>query len=177
MNIGDTVTDGTAKFKLKSLKQPGLIGEIKWYAGKSTPVGYLVCDGSAVSRTNYAELYSAIGTTYGTGDGSTTFNLPCLTDGRFVEGNTTPGTKRNAGLPNITGMLGDSCGDSGIFWGLNGCFYGNQHSTNRWLPTTCTNAYVGGETYFSAAKSNSIYGGSSTVQPKSITLKPIIKYI
>ena len=40
------------------------------------PTGYLFCDGSAVSRTTYADLFAVIGTTYGTGDGSTTFNLP-----------------------------------------------------------------------------------------------------
>lgn len=52
---------------------PGLISI---YAGNTTPTGWLICDGSAVSRTTYANLFSVIGTTYGTGDGSTTFNLP-----------------------------------------------------------------------------------------------------
>lgn len=46
------------------------------YAGKTAPSGWLLCDGSAVSRTTYSALYDAIGTTYGSGDGSTTFNLP-----------------------------------------------------------------------------------------------------
>ncbi|MCW8965596.1 MAG: phage tail protein [Candidatus Pacearchaeota archaeon] len=45
-------------------------------AGASVPSGYLECDGSAVSRTTYADLFAVIGTTYGVGDGSTTFNLP-----------------------------------------------------------------------------------------------------
>lgn len=44
----------------------------------STPTGYLECDGTAVSRAGYADLFSAIGTTFGVGDGSTTFNLPDL---------------------------------------------------------------------------------------------------
>ena len=54
------------------------IATIEVYAGSSTdvPDGYLLCDGSAVSRTTYKELFQVIGTTYGTGDGSTTFNLP-----------------------------------------------------------------------------------------------------
>lgn len=46
------------------------------FAGTSVPTGYLGCDGSAVSRTTYADLFTAIGTTWGVGDGSTTFNLP-----------------------------------------------------------------------------------------------------
>jgi microcystin-dependent protein len=52
---------------------PGVIWE---YAGAAAPTGWLFCDGSAVSRTTYNTLFSVIGTTYGVGDGSTTFNLP-----------------------------------------------------------------------------------------------------
>lgn len=51
-------------------------GVIKLFGGTTAPSGYLVCDGSAVSRTTYAALFAAIGTAHGTGDGSTTFNLP-----------------------------------------------------------------------------------------------------
>lgn len=61
------------------------IGCVVWCAGNITPAGTLYCDGSAVSRTTYTELFSAIGTTYGAGDGSTTFNLPDLR-GQFVRG-------------------------------------------------------------------------------------------
>lgn len=52
------------------------IGTVEAYAGANAPDGYLLCDGSAVSRTTYSDLYNVIGTTYGSGDGSTTFNLP-----------------------------------------------------------------------------------------------------
>jgi microcystin-dependent protein len=52
------------------------VGSIKEYAGSTVPVGYLNCDGSAISRTEYAALFAVIGTTFGVGDGSTTFNLP-----------------------------------------------------------------------------------------------------
>lgn len=48
------------------------------FAGSTVPSLFLDCDGSAVSRTTYADLYAAIGTTWGSGDGSTTFNLPDL---------------------------------------------------------------------------------------------------
>lgn len=50
------------------------------FAGASAPPTYLPCDGSAISRSLYAELFAAIGTTYGAGDGTTTFNLPTLTE-------------------------------------------------------------------------------------------------
>ncbi len=52
------------------------IGDIKM-SGRATPgAGWLLCDGSAISRTTYAKLFAAIGTAFGVGDGSTTFNLP-----------------------------------------------------------------------------------------------------
>lgn len=56
------------------------LGSVLVYAGSVAPSGWLLCDGSAVSRTDYSRLFSVIGTTYGTGNGSTTFNLPNLQD-------------------------------------------------------------------------------------------------
>ena len=53
-------------------------GEIRMFGGSSAPTDFLLCDGSAVSRTTYADLFAVIGTTYGAGDGSTTFNVPDL---------------------------------------------------------------------------------------------------
>lgn len=51
---------------------------IGWTASSTAPTGWLICDGSTVSRTTYARLFAAIGVTYGAGDGSTTFGLPNL---------------------------------------------------------------------------------------------------
>jgi microcystin-dependent protein len=51
-------------------------GLIQPYAGAATPTGYLLCDGKAVSRSTYSLLFAAIGSSYGAGDNSTTFNLP-----------------------------------------------------------------------------------------------------
>ena len=77
------------------------------FAGTSIPSGYLLCNGATVSRTTYAALFKVIGTKWGAGDGSKTFQLPDVTD-RVLEG-TTDGTKvgtyLEAGLPNITGVL------------------------------------------------------------------------
>ncbi len=60
-------------------------GTVISVAMSSAPTGYLKCNGAAVSRTTYADLFAAISTTYGVGDGSTTFNLPELR-GEFVRG-------------------------------------------------------------------------------------------
>jgi len=65
-------------------------GTVNDYAGGTAPSGWLICDGSAVSRTTYAGLFTAISTTYGVGDGSTTFNLPDLR-GRVTVGKATGG--------------------------------------------------------------------------------------
>jgi microcystin-dependent protein len=61
------------------------IGEIRMIASSTTPTNWLICSGSAVSRTTYSYLFSVIGTAFGEGDGSTTFNLPDLRD-RFPVG-------------------------------------------------------------------------------------------
>ena len=58
-------------------------GTVQYFANTTAPNGYLVCDGSAVNRTTYAELFAAIGITYGAGNGTTTFNLPDLR-GEFI---------------------------------------------------------------------------------------------
>lgn len=54
------------------------VGTVQAFAGSTIPSGWLLCNGQAVSRTTYAKLYSVIGTKYGSGDGSTTFNVPNL---------------------------------------------------------------------------------------------------
>ena len=54
------------------------IGSIIPYTGNTVPDGFLVCDGSAISRNDYSDLFDVIGTAYGVGDGSTTFNIPNL---------------------------------------------------------------------------------------------------
>jgi microcystin-dependent protein len=53
-------------------------GTLTAFGGSTAPTGWLICDGSAISRTTYSLLFAAISTSYGTGDGSTTFNLPDL---------------------------------------------------------------------------------------------------
>lgn len=56
------------------------VGAVVPYAGATAPAGWLLCDGAAVSRTTYANLFAVIGTAFGPGDGATTFNVPDLRD-------------------------------------------------------------------------------------------------
>lgn len=60
------------------------VGSLMPYAGTTPPDGWLICDGSEISRTTYARLFSVIGTTYGAGDGNSSFNIPNLSPSRRV---------------------------------------------------------------------------------------------
>lgn len=75
-------------------------GTLVLFVGGTNPdaTNYSIADGSALSRTTYSSLYSAVGTTFGSGDGSTTFNLPNLT-GHLIRSNTTPGTTSTLSAP------------------------------------------------------------------------------
>ena len=66
-------------------------GSITIYAGNNSPSGFLLCDGRAIPRSDYSELFAVVSTIYGAGDGSTTFNLPDLR-GRFPIGKAISGT-------------------------------------------------------------------------------------
>ena len=74
--------DSLGNALVPSLAPPGTV---QFFAGNSAPAGYLKANGANVNRTTYAALFTAIGTTFGAGDGSTTFTLPDLR-GEFVRG-------------------------------------------------------------------------------------------
>ena len=146
-------------------------GMIGFFALKSVPPGWLICNGSAVSRTTYAKLFSIWGTTWGEGDGETTFNLPNL-DGRFLEGTTDiakVGQYVEAGLPNITGFVANIAGDLGG----TGPFVNQQNAGTGWGPKDNR-----GNTrqFFNASAAHYIYGASDTVQPRSLQFLPCIKF-
>ena len=153
------------------------------FAGSQAPAGFLVCNGGELSRTTYSELFAVIGTTYGSGDGSTTFNLPNLTD-RFLQGSTTSGTVKNAGLPNIAGSgvlrVKETAADGGVTLGFDNCSGSLYPMFPNFLAApliTVAGSYTGpGGIAFDASRSSSIYGSSSTVQPPALTCLICIKY-
>ena len=120
-----TVTDPTADRTITFPNSSGTValtsdvsaslpsGTVVPFAGTSAPTGYLLAQGQAVSRSTYSDLFSAIGTTYGSGDGSSTFNLPDLR-GRVVAGKDDMGGSSANRLTDQTGGLnGDTLGDTG----------------------------------------------------------------
>lgn len=156
-----------------------LIGVYVPYGGDILPEGWLWCDGSALLRADYTKLFARIGTQFGEGDGSTTFNIPDFTGGRFIEGSDQNGIYKNAGLPNIKGTLysvytSRRPGEGGE--SATGAFgvYSSDDMTRDGGGSASDAEY--GIT-FDASRSNSIYSDLiSTVQPKSLTSRWIIKY-
>jgi microcystin-dependent protein len=153
----------------------GLTGEIIIYAGSSAPTGWLFCGGQGVSRTTYATLFGVIGTTYGAGDGSTTFNIPDLR-GRAVAGKDDMGGSAANRITNaVCGITGTTLGAVGGDQNL------HQHSHLIAAGAaafasggagTVSKVEAGGGTYDTA---NAGTGASQNVQP-SIVLNYLIKY-
>lgn len=154
------------------------VGTIIAYAANgSIPEGYLPCNGAAVSRATYAALFEVIGTLYGEGDGSTTFNLPDLTD-RFLEGSSTAGNYIEAGLPNIDSTyvffssqkIGSSDKGNSPWELLRANMF--QQLSQSWQDVFSTSYWL----RFDASRGCSIYGNSDTVQPLAVTTNFVIKY-
>lgn len=78
VNIYDKTNDRLNLISGGTLFADAPVGAIQAYGGATAPTGWLLCQGQAVSRTEYADLFKAIGTAFGEGDGSTTFNVPDL---------------------------------------------------------------------------------------------------
>lgn len=149
-------------------------GAVQFFALAEAPRLWLVCDGSAVSRTTYARLFSAIGTTFGSGDGRTTFNLPNLIS-RFAEGGTDVGTAKSAGLPDISVGIGHW--PEGTFYATDGVNWVKSDSADPSGKVSGDwSSRIWGMPVFKASLSNSIYGNSTTVQPPSLILLPCIHY-
>ncbi|UTG72278.1 phage tail protein [Neisseria subflava] len=107
-------TSKAVKIVNDKIEQAAPSGEVAYFAGRNAPAGWLKANGAAVSRTTYADLFAAIGTNYGAGDGRTTFNLPDLRgefirswdDGRGIDSGRVFGGAQSDAIRNITGEIG-----------------------------------------------------------------------
>ena len=155
----------------------GYIGQIIAFYGTTPPPHTLLCDGSEISRETYYELFNVIGTSEGEGDGATTFNLPDLRD-RWIKYSGTEnnvGEKIAEGLPNIHGTL--QTGHSLALFTQKvgtGAFRVDTSLPDGSIRGTTGTYYKG--FIFNASLSNSIYGASTHVTPKSVALLPCIIY-
>lgn len=99
-----------------------MAGQIIFCASTAIPAGYLECNGATISRTSYATLFAAIGSTYGAGDGATTFQIPDLR-GEFVRG-----ADRGRGVDSGR-AVGSAQGDA--IRNITGSFHVNENGVNR----------------------------------------------
>lgn len=133
---GTNALDGVNKSQLddveKSLKELANAltpaGTILAYAGTTAPEGFLLCDGSAVSRITYAKLFEVIGKSFGEGDGSTTFNLPDYKDRTlFMRADSAVGQVSAGSIPDHRHTSWGVSGSNG--WGDGGSSRNGQYNT------------------------------------------------
>lgn len=145
---------------------------VQWTAAAAAPAGWLVCDGSAVSRTAYSSLFGAIGTTYGAGDGVTTFNLPDL------RGRAVVGAGQGAGLSNraLTGKGGE---ETHVLTTTEMPGHSHNPSAGQFVAFGATGSNLaspgGGTSMGGSAVSSSGGGGAHNNMQPWIALTPIIK--
>lgn len=129
-------------------------GSVFWFAANNAPSGFLICDGSKISRTTYSALFNTIGTTFGAGDGSTTFSLPNLIN-NYIKGSKNIGSKYTG-----TKLKGDNSGIREVIDSLSS--------------SSSSPSYTG-QVVISGGISGTIFTTYS-IEPPSLTLLPCIKY-
>ena len=171
MGVGAVTTNAIADGAVTQAKASNMLvpaGAIMPFAMNGAPTGWLAADGTAVSRSTYATLFAAIATTYGVGDGATTFNVPDLR-GYFVRGSGTNGDGT------ASGTFGAKQADE---------LESHQHSTNTghidggsFGTTSGSNkrmAGFGNASYTTAHINTDLIGGTET-RPKNIAMFYCIK--
>jgi hypothetical protein len=157
-------------------------GAVMAFAQTTAPSGWLICNGTAISRTSYAALFAAIGTTYGAGDGSSTFNLPelrgefirGLDNGRGIDSSRANGSFQDHGIPALKGMFYDVHGGSRMsvsaVSGYTNPFVGNSASSWR---TLINNVY--GNYFYIELDSTRIIPDATHVRPRNVAMTYMIK--
>lgn len=157
------------------------VGTISWYTNTDPPPGYLICDGSLISRNLYSDLFAVIGTTFGSGDGSTTFALPDLR-AAFIRG-----------TGSANGYNGQAIGEKQepTYIGVgSGTLYNYSESTLSWNAKNATeikykNADKTGQIEYTNENKVDVStigmyhkqrAKSVAARPYNISLTPIIKY-
>lgn len=153
-------------------------GDIKILTSATIPNGWLLCNGAGISRTTFSNLFTKIGSTFGDGDGSTTFNLPDLRDRYIIGANTNAlGTYVAEQLPNIVGHTersGSGATEFALYTSSTGAL-SLELSSLRGISGTATSINGSNTLNFDASGSNSVYTTSGKVYPASLALNFIIK--
>ena len=189
VNVYDKTSDKLNLVAGGTLYADNPIGSIIPYGGAITPNGWLICQGQAISRNEYADLFGVIGTTFGSGDGSSTFNIPDLRNKAAMGAGTTGalGASQLAQLPNITGKIDNK---SGTF-GVTGFSSGTGNYSGVFKGSETKGAVYTGQTGNSACKvvsldasnsgastdinGNNVYVNNGETRPANVRLNYIIK--
>lgn len=182
-NDGELRYDGKRLLNMDDLLGMVPSGTVLYFAGQSAPAGWLKANGAAVSRTAYAALFAAISTTYGAGDGRTTFNLPDLRgefvrgwdDGRGVDTGRVFGSAQGDAIRNIKGKT-SFCSDNNGTLGLGpkdpeGVF-GGEGSPNAYI--TDIDGHRQGYNYLTFDASRAVPTAAEN-RPRNIALLACIK--
>jgi microcystin-dependent protein len=161
------------------------VAAVMGFAGSSAPTGWLICDGSTVSRTTYADLFAIIGVTHGEGNGTTTFHLPDYR-GRFLRGvDSSQGRDPNAASRTAMNTGGNTGDNVGSIQGA--AFKDHTHTStlnNQTIfdTTTGTNQNFNYQIVSSTGFTNTITsgtastGGGDETRPLNANVNFIIKY-
>ena len=174
----------TANTALSTAQALNPTGMVIWVAMNTAPNGFLKANGAAVSRTTYAALFAAIGTTFGSGDGSTTFNVPDLRgefvrgwdDSRGVDSGRSFGSSQSkataAPTTPFTGST-NTVGDHSHSWGGIGGSGGNNAAFGSGYGVT-SNTTGGAGSHSHSVTVNG--GGDAETRPRNVALLACIKY-
>lgn len=153
-------------------------GQVGFFASNTAPVGWLKANGALVSRTAYANLFSRIGTTWGAGDGSTTFQLPDMRgefprgwdDGRGVDAGRSMGSHQLDASQKITGTLGGTLQYRGSAGTATGAFNNEAAGANG-------NDFSGGDpSRLIDFDSSRVVRAADETRPRNLALLACIKY-
>jgi len=161
----------TANKKVKLSNLAGIpIGTIADYAGTSAPTNWLLCYGQNVSRTTYASLFSAISTTFGSGDGSTTFGLPDLRGRTTFGKDDMGGSAANRVTNAVSGITGTTLGSAGGSQSLTA----HTHTYDKNSGTGISPGASGQGGSLATIASGSTGSGSSENMPPAVIMNKII---
>ena len=173
---------GSAAIARSNMSADGAIpaGVVWPYAGSAAPSGWLLANGAAVSRSTYASLFAAISTTYGVGDGSTTFNLPDCT-GRSIAGKEASATRLTSAGGGVDGATLGAVGGTETHTLAIGQIPSHSHSVQGYNTGSVVGSATTVATGVSGASPNTVTTttqGSGSAHPNvqpTIVLNYIIK--
>lgn len=160
-------------------------GSVYTFAGATVPTGWLKCNGAQLSRTTYAALFAVIGTTYGAGDGSTTFALPDLRgefvrgvdDGRGVDAGRALGSKQGDAIRNMSGEVRFQAvdGSDQLIWLSSGVF---SHSADTVLGghKQLASSASGSWEQILSFSADKVVPTAAENRPRNVAMHYIIKY-